>query len=237
MNKSLILITLATLNLSINTYADVLEYPIAPTTNQIDTFHGIQVEDPYRWMEDNNSAALKEWIDAENKLTFSFLESIPERKRIMDRLSQLWNYERYGIPFKQNNRYFIFKNDGLQNQSVLYTAESLDAELKVLLDPNTLAKDGTIALSGISLSEDGNWMAYGLSSAGSDWQEWRVRNIYTTKDTIDHIQWVKFSSAVWRWESCPPICSHWKRVRSSSCRDSSVRARISFMEFCWREFR
>ena len=171
MNKSLILITLATLNLSINTYADVLEYPIAPTTNQIDTFHGIQVEDPYRWMEDNNSAALKEWIDAENKLTFSFLESIPERKRIVDRLSQLWNYERYGIPFKQNNRYFIFKNDGLQNQSVLYTAESLDAELKVLLDPNTLAKDGTIALSGISLSEDGNWMAYGLSSAGSDWQE------------------------------------------------------------------
>ena len=111
MNKSLILITLATLNLSINTYADVLEYPIAPTTNQIDTFHGIQVEDPYRWMEDNNSAALKEWIDAENKLTFSFLESIPERKRIVDRLSQLWNYERYGIPFKQNNRYFIFKND------------------------------------------------------------------------------------------------------------------------------
>ena len=201
MNKSLILITLATLNLSINTYADVLEYPIAPTTNQIDTFHGIQVEDPYRWMEDNNSAALKEWIDAENKLTFSFLESIPERKRIVDRLSQLWNYERYGIPFKQNNRYFIFKNDGLQNQSVLYTAESLDAELKVLLDPNTLAKDGTIALSGISLSEDGNWMAYGLSSAGSDWQEWRVRNIYTTKDTIDHIQWVKFSSAVWRKDS------------------------------------
>lgn len=175
-----------------------LKYPVAPTTNQVDTYHGVEVEDPYRWMEDNNSETLKKWIQQENELTFSYLDTIPEREKIKERLTELWDYERYGIPYRQGERYFIYKNDGLQNQSVLYTMKSLEDELEVLIDPNKLSEDGTVALSGISISEDARWLAYGLSSSGSDWQEWRVRDIETGEDMPDHIQWVKFSGATWR---------------------------------------
>jgi prolyl oligopeptidase len=125
------------------------------------------------------------------------LQRIPARQRLLERLRQLWNYEKYSQPFKEGGRYFYFKNDGLQNQSVLYTQESLEAEARVLLDPNTLSEDGTVALSGIAISRDGRYLAYGLSRSGSDWQEWKVRDIETGEDLPDHLRWIKFSGASW----------------------------------------
>src|SRR5579883_1805845 len=172
-------------------------YPHAQLANQVDDYHGTRVADPYRWLEDPDSAETRAWIEAENKLTFGFLEKIPARDRLKQRLTTLWNYEKYGIPFKQGERYFYFKNDGLQNQSVLYTLKSLDDEPTVLLDPNTLSEDGTVALSGLAVSEDGHHLAYGLSISGSDWQEWMVRDVESGKDLGDRVQWVKFSGASW----------------------------------------
>src|SRR5437899_4866774 len=154
-----------------------LVYPPARTVNQVDDFHGTKVADPYRWLEEENSPETRAWIEAENKITFGYLSDIPERARIKERLTQLWNYERYGVPFKEGGRYFFTKNDGLQNQGVLYTMRALDEKPRVLLDPNKLSPDGTIALTGYSITDDGNLMAYGLSTAGSDWQEWQVRDI------------------------------------------------------------
>jgi len=174
-----------------------LHYPVTRSTDQTDDYHGVKVADPYRWLEDDNSAETKAWVEEQNKLTFSYLEKIPERAAIKERLTKLWNYERYGVPFKQGERYFYSKNDGLQNQSVLYTMTSLEAPAKLLLDPNALSADGTVALSGYSISDDGNLIAYGLATAGSDWQQWKVRDVQTGQDLEDHVQWVKFSSASW----------------------------------------
>jgi prolyl oligopeptidase len=172
-------------------------YPKARKVEVVDEYHGVKVADPYRWLEDPASRESREWIEAQNRLTYGFLESIPERDAIRERLTQLWNYERFGLPSKRENRYFYSRNDGLQNQNVLYTATSLTAEPKVLLDPNKLSEDGTVALSGTAITENGKLMAYGLSARGSDWQEWKVRNISTGEDLEDQIQWVKFSSASW----------------------------------------
>ncbi|MCI0523804.1 MAG: prolyl oligopeptidase family serine peptidase, partial [Acidobacteria bacterium] len=172
-------------------------YPPAKKVDQIDDYHGVKVADPYRWLEDPDSADSRGWIEAQNKLTFSFLDKIPERAKIKDRLTRLWNYEKYGPPFKEGGRYFYFKNDGLQNQNVLYTLKSLDGEPRVLLDPNKLSTDGTVALSGYAVSEDGKYLAYGLSTSGSDWQEWKVRDIESGNDLSDSIKWVKFSGASW----------------------------------------
>jgi prolyl oligopeptidase len=172
-------------------------YPSSRKADQVDDYHGTKVADPYRWLEDPDSEETKAWLDAQNKVTFSYLGEIPAREQIKQRLTQLWNYEKYGIPFKQGNRYFYFKNDGLQNQNVLYTLTSLDAEPRVLLDPNTFSEDGTIALSGIAISEDGNLMAYGLSTSGSDWNEWKVLDVETASNLADHLKWVKFSGASW----------------------------------------
>jgi prolyl oligopeptidase len=172
-------------------------YPSTRKADQIDDYHGTKVADPYRWLEDPDSEETKAWVEAQNKVTFGYLAEIPVREQIKQRLTQLWNYEKYGIPFKEGNRYFYFKNDGLQNQSVLYTLTSLDAEPTVLLDPNTLSEDGTVALSGLSITEDGKLMAYGLSTSGSDWNEWKVREVETGKDLSDHLKWVKFSGASW----------------------------------------
>lgn len=174
-----------------------LSYPITHKVDQIDEYHGVQVPDPYRWLEDPDSDATKAWVEAENAVTFEYLNQIPLREKIKQRLTQLWDYEKYGIPFKKGNRYFYFKNDGLQNQSVLYTLTSLEGEAKVLLDPNKLSEDGTIALSGAAISEDGNLIAYGLSTSGSDWQEWKVRDVETGEDLVDDLNWIKFSGASW----------------------------------------
>jgi len=172
-------------------------YPVTATTNQVDVYHGVAVPDPYRWLEDDHAAATKAWVAAENRVTFAYLATIPQREAIRRRLTELWNYERYGVPFREGSRYFYYKNDGLQNQSVLYTLPTLTAEPTVLLDPNQLSADGTVALSGIAISRDGQLLAYGLSTAGSDWQEWRVRDVASQTDRPEVIKWVKFSGAAW----------------------------------------
>ncbi len=172
-------------------------YPTSPQVNQTDDYHGKTIADPYRWLEDPQSAETQAWIEAQNQVTFSFLKGSAIRADLEQRLTQLWNYEKFGMPFKQADRYFYFKNDGLQNQSVLYTLLDLEAEPRVLLDPNQLSEDGTVALSGLSISEDGRLMAYGLSASGSDWQEWRVRDVETGQDLEDHLKWIKFSGASW----------------------------------------
>jgi prolyl oligopeptidase len=174
-----------------------ITYPESRKANQIDNYHGIEVADPYRWLEDPDSKETVAWVEAQNKLTFGYLNQIPYREKLKQRLTKLWDYEKYGIPFKEGNRYFYFKNDGLQNQSVLYTQTSLDSEAKTLLDPNQLSADGTVALSGLSISDNGKYLAYGLSTSGSDWQEWKVRDVETGKDLDDNLKWIKFSGASW----------------------------------------
>ena len=174
-----------------------LTYPATRKVDQADIYHGVEVADPYRWLEDPNSEKTQQWVEAQNEVTFGYLNQLPGRETLNSRLTELWNYERYGIPFKQGDRYFYYKNDGLQNQSVLYTLPTLEADPTVLLDPNKLSEDGTVALGGIAISENAQYLAYGLSTAGSDWTEWKVREIATGQDTDDHIKWVKFSGAAW----------------------------------------
>lgn len=172
-------------------------YPTTRKIDQTDDYHGVKVSDPYRWLENPDSEETQAWVEAQNAVTFAYLNEIPAREKIKQRLTQLWDYEKYGIPFKEGDRYFYYKNNGLQNQSVLYTLTSLDGEPKVLIDPNTFSEDGTIALGGIAITEDGKLIAYGLSTSGSDWQEWKVRNVETGEDLSDHLKWLKFSGASW----------------------------------------
>jgi prolyl oligopeptidase len=172
-------------------------YPVTKKVEQQDMYHGTSIADPYRWLEDANSAETKEWVDAQNKVTQAYLGQIGERSAIKERLTRLWNYERYSVPYKESGRYFYSRNDGLQNQSVLYTMKSLGDQPRLLLDPNTLAADGTVALAGSAVSPDGKYLAYGTAASGSDWNEWKVRDIDTGKDLDDHLKWVKFSGASW----------------------------------------
>ena len=182
---------------SVVSFAQKLDYPKTKKIEQVDVYHGIRVTDPYRWLEDDNSAETAEWVKAQNKVTFGYLETIPEREMIKKRLTELWNYEKYSAPFKQGDKYFYYKNDGLQNQYVLYVADSIDNRGRVLLDPNKLSEDGTVALSGTSISDDGKILAYGISVAGSDWQEWRFMNIETGEKLPDVLKDIKFSRASW----------------------------------------
>ncbi len=180
---------------------DKFNYPATRKGEQVDNYHGTEVADPYRWLENPDSTETKAWVEAQNKVTFNYLEQIPARDQIKKRLTKLWDYEKYGVPYQEGDRYFYFKNDGLQNQSVLYTLKNLEDEPRVLLNPNKLSEDGTVALSGISVSDDGKYLAYGISVAGSDWQEWKVRNIETGKDLEDNLKWIKFSGASWTNDS------------------------------------
>ena len=172
-------------------------YPKAKTVDQVDDYHGVKVADPYRWLEDTDSTETHDWVEAENKVTFSYLDQIPYRGVIRGRLTKLWNYERFTVPGQQGGRYFYQHNNGLQNQNVLLVAESLNAEPRVLLDPNTLSSDGTVALAGEAITDDGKLMAYGTAASGSDWTEWHVRDVDAGKDLPDLIKWVKFSGASW----------------------------------------
>jgi len=174
-----------------------LNYPLTRMVDQVDELHGVKVADPYRWLEDLDSPETAAWVAAQNELTFSYLEKIPVREKIRQRLTHLWNFERYGIPFTEGGRYFYTRNDGLQNQSVVYVADSLDSPPRVLLDPNLLSADGTIALTETAVSRDGRLLVYGLSAAGSDWEEYCVRDVDTGADLPDLLRWIKFSNASW----------------------------------------
>lgn len=175
-----------------------LTYPDTRKVNQVDDFFGTPIADPYRWLEDDNSAETAAWVAAENTVTFAYLEQIPARARLKTRLTALWDYERYGVPSKEGPFYLFSKNDGLQNQAVLYKSRALDAPPQVLLDPNTLSTDGTVALSGAEASDDGALFAYATSASGSDWMEWRVRDVATATDRPDVLKWAKFTGAAWR---------------------------------------
>ena len=177
--------------------AEELSYPATRKVDQIDTYHGISVADPYRWLEDDNSADTKAWVVAQNQVTDKFLEAMPQRLPARRIYTELYNFERFGIPFREGGRYFWSRNDGLQQQNVIYTAKSLSDAPVVALDPNLLSKDGTVALSGIVPSRDGKRLAYGVAGAGSDWQTWKVRDLATGQDLEDRIDWVKFSTASW----------------------------------------
>jgi prolyl oligopeptidase len=177
--------------------AQNVPYPPARRGDVVDDYHGTKVADPYRWLEDPDSPETRIWIDGQNRVTEAYLSQIPAREAIRRRLTALWDYPKYGAPFHKGERYFFFKNDGLQNQSVLYTQESLTGEPRVLLDPNLLAADGTVAVSTLAASEDGALVAYGTSVSGSDWEEFHVRDVAGARDRTDHLQWIKFSGASW----------------------------------------
>lgn len=175
-----------------------LTYPEAKKMDTVDTYFGTQVADPYRWLENDTSQATAAWVEAENKVTFDYLSKIPFRQALKERLTNLANYEKIGVPFKKNGKYYFYKNDGLQNQSVLYEQDSLDGEAKVVLDPNKLSDDGTVALAGISFSKDGKYLAYLIARSGSDWNEIFVKDLATGELTDDHIQWAKVTGASWQ---------------------------------------
>lgn len=172
-------------------------YPPTPTGEQVDNYHGTRVADPYRWLEDPDSTETRAWIEAQNALTFDFLARIPAREGIRRRLTELWDYPKAWAPVKRGGRYFQLRNSGLQNQDVLYVQDALDSEARLLLDPNTLSPDGTVALTSWAVSPDGRWLAYATSASGSDWLTWRVRDVTNGQDLPEVIEWSKFSDAAW----------------------------------------
>ena len=182
--------------LGAQTNSPPLAYPAAPRGSQVDVYHGTNVADPYRWLEDVDAPATAQWVAAQNRLTDTFLAQIPERAAIKNKLTNLWNYSRYSAPTKEGGRYFYFQNTGLQNQAVLYVQDGRNAP-RVLLDPNLLSSDGTVALSESVPSDDGHLLAYSVSTSGSDWQELHVRNVDTGRDMPDVMKWVKFSGISW----------------------------------------
>ncbi|MCB0688968.1 MAG: S9 family peptidase, partial [Saprospiraceae bacterium] len=174
-----------------------LKYPVTSRDSVMEEYHGQAIKDPYRWLEDDHSEKTKEWVQEENAVTNEYLSQIPFRNLIRNRLEQIWNYERYGTPFKKGGKYYYFKNDGLQNQSVLYQQESLHGPATIILDPNTFSTDGTVSLGSISFNQKGNLLAYTLSEGGSDWRKIYVKDLDTGALLDDQIEWVKFSGISW----------------------------------------
>lgn len=179
---------------------DTPEYPETKKVDSVDVYYGTEVADPYRWLEDDQSDETKDWVQRQVKVTNKYLSQIPFRDKIKDRLKEIWNYERQGTPVRKGKYWFFMRNNGLQNQYVVYVKEGPDGEERVLLDPNKLSEDGTVALSDFSVSEDGNYMAYAISRGGSDWREVYVRDVATGEDLDDHVEWVKFSGISWLGE-------------------------------------
>ena len=178
-----------------------MPYPRTERTDVTDNYFGTEVPDPYRWLEDDNSEATAAWVKAQNVVTQDYLSQIPFRGAIRERLTELWNYPKEGIPAKHGDAWYYFYNDGLRNQSVLYRTAQPGGEGEVFIDPNTLSKDGTVALSGVTFSKDGKYCAYSVAASGSDWVEIRVMNTADRTLTSDRINWVKFSGAEWAPDS------------------------------------
>ena len=181
----------------------VMVYPESRRGDQVDTFHGVQVADPYRWLEGDvrSEKEVADWVAAQNVVTNKFLTAIPERAAIEERLTRLWNFERYTVPTATAERYFYLKNDGLQNQAVLYVADSYAGEGRVLLDPNTWSEDGTVSLGYTAESEDGRYLAYGRKEAGSDWTTVYIVDVATGKRLDDKLEWTRWGGIEWNAES------------------------------------
>ena len=197
---TLLLLAAVMLGASLAAYATArLAYPATRQVDVVDTWHGKSVPDPYRWLEQDprTSPEVAAWIDAENMVTFDWLAQIPERERIRERLKAVWNYERFTPPVREGGRWLYSHNTGLQNQSVLFALDSPTGAPVKILDPNEWSADGTIALSGFASTEDGRSLAYARSAAGSDWREWRVRDMSSGRDRDDRIEWTKFTNAAW----------------------------------------
>jgi len=201
---SLFAAALALLAPSVSGQEPRFDYPETRRVDHVDVYHGTEVADPYRWLEQDvrESEEVRQWVEAQNEVTFGYLESIPEREGIRERLTGLWNFEKYSDPIKAGGRYFYEKNDGLQNQPVLYTLDSLDGDARALLDPNEWSEDGTAALSVYRVSKDGAYIAYSVAEAGSDWQTWRIKQIESGRVLDDEIRWAKYSIPVaWTHDS------------------------------------
>ncbi len=180
-----------------------MKYPETVKVDQIDDYFGTKIPDVYRWLEDDVrvSGEVEDWVKRQSEFTFDYLKTLPYREEIETRLTELWNYEKYGTPFKESGKYYYFKNDGLQNQSVLYQMDSLNGEPSVLIDPNQWSADGTVALGGLAFSDDGKYLAYGVQKSGSDWRTWRVMEIATGRLLADRCEWIKFGGASWSKDS------------------------------------
>jgi prolyl oligopeptidase len=204
--------------------APALQYPPSRRIEQVDEYHGNRVADPYRWLEDLSSADTREWIDAQNGLTRSYLGATPERARIQASLTQLWDYPKYGVPTRRNGRLFYFENSGLQNQPVYYVRDRDSADDRELLDPNTLSPDGTVAISTVAPSPDGTLLGYGVSTSGSDWQEFRVRDVRTGRDLADTLRWIKFSGIAWTKDNRGFFYSRFDTPTEAEQRSGATRA-------------
>jgi len=178
-----------------------LSYPDSPRSDHVDVYHGVRVADPYRWLENIGSPQVRQWVEAQNRLSQPILEAIPAREQVRKRLTELWNYERYDVPVKRGGRYFYLRNDGLQNQSVLYVADSLEQQARVLLDPNKFSGDATVALGEFVPSPDGRLLAYSLSDGGTDWRSWHIRDVATGQDLPDVLRFIKFRDVAWTADS------------------------------------
>lgn len=196
------------------------EYPPAPRADRVDDYHGTKVADTYRPLEELNAPATQRWVQAQNALSQPFLESIPAREKFKARMAQLWNYERYDVPVKAGSRYFYLRNDGSQNQSVLYVAESLHGEPRVLLDPNTMSKDATVALGEFVPSPDGKRVAYSISDGGSDWRTWHFRDVATGQDLSDTLRFIKFRDPEWTADSRAVYYARYPQTASGAGDDS-----------------
>ncbi len=196
--KKQLLMTMATVLLSTSTSAQGIQYPKADKDGTVDNYFGTEVADPYRWLEDDTSAKTAAWVEAENKITNAYLSKIPFRQKLLKRLTEVANYEKLSAPRKHHGRWYFYKNDGLQNQYVMYVMDQLGGTPRVFLDPNKLSTDGTVALQGVYFSNNGKYAAYTISRSGSDWQEFYVIDLKTGQLTTDHIEWAKFSGAAWQ---------------------------------------
>lgn len=197
MKEIVVLTVLITLVMSCKTNQEKLVYPETKKNDHTDNYHGTVVADPYRWLEDDNSEETKAWVQEQNRITFGYLEQIPFREQLRERLTELWDYPKMGSPTKRRGIYFYSYNSGLQNQSVVYMMKDLKEKGQVFLDPNLFSDDGTVSLTAFSVSNDAKYAGYGISRAGSDWQEFFIRDIESGEDLKDHLKWIKFSGMSW----------------------------------------
>ncbi|MCK9401430.1 MAG: prolyl oligopeptidase family serine peptidase [Bacteroidales bacterium] len=197
MNKILITAFSLTTIFMISCQQQKFTYPVTAKDDQVDDYFGTKVADPYRWLEDDTTAQTAEWVKAQNIVTFGFLEQIPYRQKIQDRLTKIWDYPKVSAPYKEGGRYYYSRNNGLQNQFVQFSKETLDGEERMVLDPNTFSEDGTVSLTNFNPSEDGKYIGYGVSRGGSDWNEFFVMNAGDLQKLEDHLLWIKFSGISW----------------------------------------